>query len=347
MEKSLAPRMLTGRSDAFARHQPVRRTLYSRRADIPSLSSRMRPTVRSITTELGDDMSALSEMSVSRRRFVEAMGAATMATAFGMVGCTSQRASEAGSSTGATATGSTDTITFSQGAEPRGLDPAYVDDGESAKIMCNIYETLLRYADDSCDLLPGLASDYTVSDDGLTYVFTLEEGVTFQDGTDFNADAVVTNIERQLEPNCTEDMPYASFVYGSEADGNGVESVEATGDYEVTITMRSASTPFLKNLAMALASPIVSPKAIEDNNGNVNEHPVGTGPYEFVSWSRNQNVVLKAYDKYWNSERAAKTPNIIFVCGHPARVAVYRAHRSHVAAGRGHGPVPYRHAFLG
>lgn len=307
----------------------------------------MRPTVRSITTELGDDMSALSEMSVSRRRFVEAMGAATMATAFGMVGCTSQRASEAGSSTGATATGSTDTITFSQGAEPRGLDPAYVDDGESAKIMCNIYETLLRYADDSCDLLPGLASDYTVSDDGLTYVFTLEEGVTFQDGTDFNADAVVTNIERQLEPNCTEDMPYASFVYGSEADGNGVESVEATGDYEVTITMRSASTPFLKNLAMALASPIVSPKAIEDNNGNVNEHPVGTGPYEFVSWSRNQNVVLKAYDKYWNSERAAKTPNIIFVCGHPARVAVYRAHRSHVAAGRGHGPVPYRHAFLG
>ena len=249
---------------------------------------------------------------ITRRNFIKAMGAASAASIFGLAGCNSQRASEAGSSSGSGSEGYADTITFSQGAEPRGLDPAFVDDGESAKIMCNIYETLLRYEDDSCDLLPCLASDYTVSDDGLTYVFTLNEGITFHDGTDFNADAVVANIQRQLEPNRTEDMPYASFVYGSEADGNGVESVEATGDYEVTIHMRSASTPFLKNLAMALAAPIVSPTALDENDGNLNENPVGTGPYQFVSWSRNQNVVLKAYDKYWDSERAAKTPNLIF-----------------------------------
>ena len=132
-------------------------------------------------------MSTMAE--ISRRRFLQAMGVVGASSAFALAGCGAQRASDqaAGSTSGEG--GIADTITFAQGADPRGLDPAYVDDGESAKIMCNIYDTLLRYDTESCDVVAGLAEMPEVSEDGLTYTFKLHEGVKFHDGTDCNAAA--------------------------------------------------------------------------------------------------------------------------------------------------------------
>ncbi|MHB8062231.1 MAG: ABC transporter substrate-binding protein [Ruminiclostridium sp.] len=197
-----------------------------------------------------------------------------------------------------------DTIIYAQSADPRGLDPALVDDGLSANVMVNVYEGLLKYNKDSTKVEPSLAESWDISSDGLTYTFYLKKGVKFQDGTDFNAAAVKFNIDRQLPPKVTEDMPYSSFVFGS------VKDVEVVDDYTVKINMKSASTPFLTNLAMCLGAPIVSPKALQDNSNNVNEHPVGTGPYTFVSWTKSQNVVLKRNDNYWGDK--AVTQNIIF-----------------------------------
>lgn len=249
---------------------------------------------------------------ISRRRFVQAMGAVSATSVFALAGCGSQRASEAGGDAeGGSESGAADTITFAQGADPRGLDPAYVDDGESAKIMCNIYDTLLAYDTETCDVVPCLAEMPEISDDGLTYTFKLHEGVKFHDGTDCNAEAVKKNIDRQLEPNRTADMPYASFVYGAEASNNGVASVEAPDDTTVVITLRSASTAFIKNMAMALAAPVVAPSAYE-NGANSIEKPIGSGPYKFVSWEKGQNVVLEANEDYWDEERKPKTKNVIF-----------------------------------
>ena len=265
----------------------------------------------------------MESQKMTRRRFVEMLAATgALSAAFGLYGCgSSQRASEATSTSDDSAaedsesessSGIADTITFAQGADPRGLDPAYVDDGESATINVNVYETLLRYAATSCDLEPGLAKEWDVSEDGLTYTFTLEEGVKFHDGTDFNAEAVKKSIERQLEPDRTDDMPYASFVFGSESSGTGVESVETDGDYTVIIKMRDVSAPFLKNVAMAMASPIVSPAALEEYDGNLNENPCGTGPYKFVSWSKGENIKLVANEDYWNKDRMPQTKNLVF-----------------------------------
>jgi peptide/nickel transport system substrate-binding protein len=74
--------------------------------------------------------------------------------------------------------------------------------------------------------------------------------------------------------------------------------------------MKTPSTPFLNNLAMVLSAPIVSPKALQDNNNNVNQAPVGTGPYKFVKWAKDENVVLVRNDEYWGEK--AKTKNVIF-----------------------------------
>jgi len=203
-----------------------------------------------------------------------------------------------------TASKTSDTLIYAQGAEPRGLDPAMVDDGESAKVMINIYEGLLKYNKDSTKVEPSLAKSWEVSPDGLTYTFHLQEGVKFQDGTDFNADAVKFNIDRQLPPQATKDMAYASFVYGS------VKNVEVVDKNTVKINLTAPSTPFLNNLAMAMSAPIVSPKALQDNKNNVNQAPVGTGPYKFVKWAKDENIVLVRNDQYWGTK--ALTQNVIF-----------------------------------
>ena len=197
-----------------------------------------------------------------------------------------------------------DTLIFAQGADPRGLDPALVDDGESSKVIVNIYEGLIKYAKDSTKLEPCLAESWDVSPDGLTYTFHLRKGVKFQDGTDFNADAVKFNIERQMKGTATEDMPYADFVYGY------VTKVEAKDANTVVITLKDKCTPFLYNLAMSMAAPMVSPEALKKANNNVNEAPVGTGPYKFVRWDKEQSIVLTRNDNYWGEK--AKTKNVIF-----------------------------------
>lgn len=197
-----------------------------------------------------------------------------------------------------------DTITYGQAADPRSLDPAFADDGESTKINTNIYEGLVRYSDKTTEIEPSLAESWEVSDDGLTYTFHLREGVKFHDGTDFNAEAVKYNFDRQLPGNATEDMPYAGFVFAA------VTEVIAEDDYTVVIKLSEAQTPFLANLAMIQGSPIVSPAALEASNGNVTNSPCGTGPYKFVSWDTNQSVVLVRNDEYWGEP--AKTKNLIF-----------------------------------
>jgi peptide/nickel transport system substrate-binding protein len=213
-----------------------------------------------------------------------------------------------------------DTLIFAQGAEPRGLDPALVDDGESSKVIVNIYEGLLKYAKDSTKLEPCLAESWTVSPDGPTYTFNLRKGVKFQDGTDFNAEAVKFNIEREMKGKATEDMGYADFVYGY------VTKVEAKDANTVVVTLKDVCTPFLYNLAMSLAAPMVSPKALQDNNNNVNEKPVGTGPYSFVRWDKDQDVVLVRNDNYWGEK--AKTKNVIFkfIKDNSARVLALKNH---------------------
>lgn len=207
-----------------------------------------------------------------------------------------------------------DTITFAQGADPRGLDPARVDDLESGKVIVNIYEGLTKYADDSTEVLPSLAESWQLSDDGLTYTFKLRQGVKFHDGTDFNAEAVKFNIDRQLPPKVDDNMPYAGFTFGT------VKEVKVIDDYTVEIVLTQKNTAFLANLAMGPAAPIVSPTAIEANNNSVMETPVGTGPYKFVKWNKGENVVLVRNDEYWGEK--AKTKNLIFriIADNSARV---------------------------
>jgi peptide/nickel transport system substrate-binding protein len=236
--------------------------------------------------------------------------AGAMCAALLLAGCAQKSTST--QSTGADT--ANDTFTFAQGADPRGLDPARVDDLESGKVIVNMYEGLTKYAADSTKVEPSLAESWTVSPDGMSYTFKLRKGVKFHDGTDFNAEAVKVNIDRQLPPKVDDNMPYASFTFGT------VKDVVVVDPNTVTINLTQPNTAFLANLAMGIAAPIVSPKALADNNNSVMETPVGTGPYKFVKWNKGENVVLVRNDEYWGEK--AKTKNVVFriIADNSARV---------------------------
>ncbi|MFF2798030.1 ABC transporter substrate-binding protein [Lysinibacillus xylanilyticus] len=200
------------------------------------------------------------------------------------------------SSSGDTASsGEPKTLVYGRGGDSVALDPAVVTDGESFTVTANIYETLVNFGEKDVTIQPGLAKSWEPSEDGLTYTFQLQEGVKFHDGTDFNAEAVVKNFERWKTG--ADKHPYYSsqFVVG---DKQVIESVTAKDDYTVVFKLSQPQAPFLKNLAMSPFA-IASPTAFEANEEGLSTNPVGTGPFKFVSWVRNDAVTIEKNPDYY------------------------------------------------
>jgi peptide/nickel transport system substrate-binding protein len=194
------------------------------------------------------------------------------------------------------------TLIYGRGADSISLDPINVTDGESIRVTHNIFETLFEY-DSKLDLQPKLAESYKSSTDGLTWTITLKKGVKFQDGTDFNADAVVFNFDRWMDksnPYHKGDFPYYPFLYGGfKGDPNHkIEYVKAVDESTVEFKLTEKTAPFISFLAIPMFG-IASPDAIKKYGDKFYEHPVGTGPFQFDSWGRNDKVVLKANKNYY------------------------------------------------
>ena len=90
-------------------------------------------------------------------------------------------------------------VVVGQIAEPQSLDPHVVTASNDFRILVNVYDGLVRFADGTLEVEPSLAESWEISDDALTYTFRLRQGVTFHDGTPFNAEAVKFNFERMLD----------------------------------------------------------------------------------------------------------------------------------------------------
>ncbi|QCR33751.1 ABC transporter substrate-binding protein [Lysinibacillus sp. SGAir0095] len=200
------------------------------------------------------------------------------------------------------------TLVFGRGGDSVSLDPAIVTDGESFKVTENIYETLLNFGEQDTTVNPGLAKDWEVSEDGLTYTFHLQEGVKFHDGTDFNAEAVVKNVER-WKGGAEEQFYYFHSMFKAEGE-DIIASVEATDDLTVVFTLSRPQAPFLKNIAMSPFG-IASPTAFEAAGESFGDNPVGTGPFKFVEWKRNDSITVAKNEEYWQ-EGLPKLDTIIF-----------------------------------
>ncbi|HWI65649.1 MAG TPA: ABC transporter substrate-binding protein [Symbiobacteriaceae bacterium] len=195
---------------------------------------------------------------------------------------------------------------FGRGGDSVALDPALIEDGASSQVVQQIMEGLYTYKPENTDVIPLLADGMPqISADGKVYTINLKKDIKFHDGTPFNAEAVKYTIDR-MKTGKIEEMPYADFTFGA------VDKVEAKGDYQVVITLKEPVAPFLANLAMNLAAPIVSPTAHKTLGAKFAESPVGTGPFVFKSWAKDQQIVLEKNPNYWNKDAQPKVDKVIF-----------------------------------
>ncbi len=201
----------------------------------------------------------------------------------------------------------TNTVIYGRGEDAATLDPINTDVGESVKVMVNLFDTLVTYHDETTELVPSLATEWSTSEDGRTWTFKLREKVKFHDGTPFNADAVVFSFERII---LDEHPQLYDIARPYRPAFTMIERVTATAPLEVQFTLKEPSAVFLGNLAMFPAS-IVCPTALKELGQKFGDNPVGTGPFKFEKWSRYERLVLAANDDHWRGR--PEVDRVIFV----------------------------------
>jgi peptide/nickel transport system substrate-binding protein len=212
------------------------------------------------------------------------------------------------------------TLVFGRGADSVGLDPAYETDGNSFMICDNVLEALVEYKDETTDIEPLLAESWTIAPDGKAYTFKLRKGVKFHDGTPFNADAVVFSLGRQMKERKLKffgqgwELPAQErppeYWLQMEMDKT-VHSIEATDEYTVVFNLKRVEAPFIVNLGMDFAD-IISPTAFLKNPKEFVRNPVGTGPFKFVKWVKDDQIVLEKFKDYWNKKGGPYLDKVVF-----------------------------------
>src|SRR5260370_23799830 len=162
-------------------------------------------------------------------------------------------------------------------ADPTGFDPEAVQNNTSGFIMATIYDSLVKSKPGSVDVEPGLAEKWDISEDGLTYTFHLRKGVTFHDGTAFNAPNYVKTIKRLLDKADPDSIfntgPVESFIDDTYGE---VASYSAPDDNTVVFKFKEVSGPFTTNLAVVW-NGVVSPTAVRKFKHDLRTNPVRNG----------------------------------------------------------------------
>lgn len=176
-----------------------------------------------------------------------------------------------------------------QGSLPDSLDPARNSSLESCLPLTGIYEGLVSLNPRTMEPEPCLAESWNVSGDGLIWTFRLRQGIFFSDGTACDAGAVKSSMARSMVLKDSE--PYCAFVFSP------VSSIGTEGKYTVSFRLKYPFAPFLKNLALPLAAPVVSPGALGRYGSEFWRYPSGTGPYQLMKMSRDK-IVLQPNPHY-------------------------------------------------
>lgn len=161
-----------------------------------------------------------------------------------------------------------------------------------------LYESLVRIKDDG-SISPWLAESYEVSEDGKTYVFKLREDVYFTDGAKFNAEAAKLNFDAILD-NYERHSWIESVSLMKEVENSGKESVEVTGEYELTIHLSKSYYPFLVELGVIRPLRFISPNCFIDGTtkNGVTDY-IGTGSYYLSEHVTDEYAIFKVNEKYW------------------------------------------------
>ena len=210
-----------------------------------------------------------------------------------------------------------DTLVIGIESEPDILDPQGGGGWVTYRITHQMFEGLVGQdlskpsaEAATTELKPLLAESWDVSEDGLSYTFHLRQGVQFHDGTAFDAAAVEYNIRRMWDESSPQ--------YNARAAGNTsfvwqyLQSIAVIDEHTVQLTLASPFSPFLRLMAQggSGSTGIISPTALEQYGDDIQNHPVGTGPFKFEERVRGQRVSLTRNDDYWGEK--AELENVVF-----------------------------------
>ncbi len=202
-------------------------------------------------------------------------------------------------------------ITIGMVLEPPNLDPT---GGAAAAIdevvYANVFEGLTRFAPDG-SVVPGLARQWEVSENGTVYTFRLHEGVTFHDGTAMTADDVVFSLDRARDEDSTNAQKQL-FA--------GIDSVEAVDDATVRVTLSAPDGAFPFKMAWGDAV-IVAPESAD----TLATAPIGTGPFRFAEWVEGDRVELVRNEAYWGDAPALERATFRFISDPSAAFAAMMA----------------------
>ena len=202
-----------------------------------------------------------------------------------LVSCAAPATSVPATAVPATTAPKKDTLIVVANIRAETVDPASGKVGDHT-VYHAIFDALVKYGPNGT-ILPDLAESWTVSPDGLTYTFKLRQGVTFHDGAAFTADDVVYTF------NTYKAVPlYQQFFM----DPAVFVSWEKVDDFTVKFT---TAVPYNKVLETMALMGAVLPKSREADSAAFAAHPIGTGPYKFVSFEADGTVKVAAYDKYF------------------------------------------------
>ena len=173
------------------------------------------------------------------------------------------------------------------------LDPHKAQGAGTREVLFNVYEGLVK-PDENGNLNPAVASNYTISEDGKTYTFTLRDGIKFHNGNPVTVEDIKYSIDRCADTSKGDPLVPAF---------SNIDSVNILDQSHVSIVLKKTDTDFLSYLTTAI---------IPKENTDPESNPVGTGPYMYVSRSPQENVILKKFAGYWNTDNAAHIENVTF-----------------------------------
>lgn len=188
------------------------------------------------------------------------------------------------------------------GHEPVTLDPARPNDIYGRTIAQQLYDGLVQY-DSTLAIRPAIAASWRASRDGLVWTFYLRQGVKFHHGREVTAEDFVYSFARIVHPDTkSAGAPLFSKIKGAKDFINGrakrVEGLEALDKYTLRVTLEEAEVPFVAIAAIAFAK-VIPREIVEPLGDGFGKKPIGTGPFRFVSWTPQKEIVLEANRDYF------------------------------------------------